>query len=55
MAVSFLTATKRFAIVLRKEDNFSRRSFLEPATGATVVVAAGAAGFAAGAAAFATG
>ncbi len=54
IAVSFLTATKRFAIVLRNEDNFSRRSFLAPATGATVAAGA-AAGFAAGAAALATG
>ena len=45
MAVSFLTATKRLATVLRNEDIFSLRSPLEPAgtaafTGATTFGAA---------------
>ncbi|MNY16755.1 hypothetical protein D3C86_1500380 [compost metagenome] len=51
IAVSFLTATKRFATVLRSGDIFSRRSFLDPATGAATV-AFGASAFAAGCAAF---
>src|SRR5690606_23041344 len=43
IAVSFFTLTKRFAMVLRKEVIFSRRSLREPATattGAVVLVAA---------------
>src|SRR5690606_31905319 len=53
IAVSFLTATKRLAIVLRNELIFSRRSFLEPATagaaGAGLAAGFAAAGLAAGA------
>src|SRR5690606_28806396 len=41
MAVSFFTLTRRFAIVLRREVIFSRRSFRAPATGAGAGAAAG--------------
>src|ERR1700761_4080945 len=41
IAVSFLTATKRLATVLRNDDIFSRRSLLSPAfTGAAAGAAA---------------
>src|SRR5690606_361051 len=57
IAVSFLTVTNRFAIVLRKADSFWRRSLREPAlTGAAATAAAGLAastGFACDACAFA--
>ncbi|MNR05684.1 hypothetical protein D3C85_1217280 [compost metagenome] len=44
IAVSFFTATKRFATVLRNGDIFCLRSFLEPEIGAvTGATAAGAA------------
>src|SRR5476651_868940 len=51
MAVSFLTATKRLATVLRNDDIFSRRSFLEPVT----TIGVGGVGFGAGADAAAAG
>src|ERR1700742_267214 len=43
IAVSFLTATKRLATVLRNDDMRSRRSLLSPAAGAGVEGAVGAA------------
>src|ERR1700753_4131393 len=46
IAVSFLTATRRFATVFRNEDIFSRRSVLEP--GAAATTAFGASTFGAG-------